>query len=53
MKIGFIDHLYTQPVTTNNYRAIANFHTLQFTPSYTLVFSVCYNFHYSFPDNGF
>jgi hypothetical protein len=29
--IGFIDHLYTQLVTTGNYSATANLHTLQFT----------------------
>jgi hypothetical protein len=29
--IGFTEHLYTQPVTTNNCRAIAKLHTLQIT----------------------
>jgi hypothetical protein len=31
LEIGFIDHLYTQLVTTCNYGAIADLHTLQFT----------------------
>jgi hypothetical protein len=29
--VGFVDHLYTELVTTGNYRATANLHTLQFT----------------------
>jgi hypothetical protein len=29
--VGFIAHLYTQLVTTSNYSAIDNSHTLQFT----------------------
>jgi hypothetical protein len=33
--IAFIAHLYTQLVTTSNYSAIANSHTLQFTTSRT------------------
>jgi hypothetical protein len=37
---GFIDHLYTVLETTTNYSAIADLHTLQFTVTYTLVFSV-------------
>jgi hypothetical protein len=52
-EIGFIDHLYKQPVTTKNYSAIANLHTLQFTVTYTLMFSVCYTLQFSFPGNGF
>jgi hypothetical protein len=40
---GFIDQL--QVVTTNNYNITANFHTLQFTVTYILVFSVCYSLH--------
>jgi hypothetical protein len=40
--IGFIYHL--QVVTTNNYDTITNLHTL--------VFSVSYKHHLSFPGNG-
>jgi hypothetical protein len=29
--IGFIDHLYTALITTRNYSAVADLHTLQFT----------------------
>jgi hypothetical protein len=50
IETGFIGHL--QVVTTNNYNTIANLHTLQITVAYRLVFSVCYNQHYSFPGNG-
>jgi hypothetical protein len=39
--IGFIEHFYTQLVTTRNYSAIANSHTLQFTTARTYVFSSC------------
>jgi hypothetical protein len=43
LDIGFIDHLFTHElVTTLNYSAIANFHSLQFTRAQSLVFSVCY-----------
>jgi hypothetical protein len=38
----FTDHFNTQLVTTLNYNAIANLHTLQITTTYRLVFSVCY-----------
>jgi hypothetical protein len=38
--IGFIDTLYTQLGTTGNYSAIADPHTLQFTVTHTLGFSV-------------
>jgi hypothetical protein len=38
--IGFIDTLYTALGTTDNYSAIANLHSLQFTVVNTLVFSV-------------
>jgi hypothetical protein len=38
--IGFIDTLYTPLGTTGNYRSIADLHTLQFTVTHTLVFSV-------------
>jgi hypothetical protein len=37
---GFIDHLYTPLKTTSNYSAIADLHTLQFTVTHTLGFSV-------------
>jgi hypothetical protein len=45
---GFIRHLYTQVVTTSNYGAIADLHTLQITrahakssqPAYTSCFLV-------------
>jgi hypothetical protein len=33
--MGFIEHLFTQLVTTNNYNAIANSHTLQFITART------------------
>jgi hypothetical protein len=33
--IGFIDTLYTQPVTTSDYSAIADQHTRQFTVTHT------------------
>jgi hypothetical protein len=38
--IGFIDTLYTPLGTTDNYSAIADLHTLQFTVTHALVFSV-------------
>jgi hypothetical protein len=38
--IGFIDTLFTQLGTTSNYSAIANLHTLQFTVTHALGFSV-------------
>jgi hypothetical protein len=38
--IQFIGHLYTPLGTTNNYNTISNLHTLQFTVSHTLGFSV-------------
>jgi hypothetical protein len=41
LDIGVIDHLYTQLVTTSNYSAIANFHTLQITSVHAKYFSVC------------
>jgi hypothetical protein len=31
----FIEHLYTQIVTTSNYRAMVNFHTLQISKAHT------------------
>jgi hypothetical protein len=31
LDIGFIDHLYTQIVSKNNYSTNADFHTLQIT----------------------
>jgi hypothetical protein len=33
--IAFIDHLYTQLVTTSNYSAIASTHTLEITGAHT------------------
>jgi hypothetical protein len=39
-KIGFIDHLYTQLLTTSNYSGIDDLHILQLTVTQTLVFSV-------------
>jgi hypothetical protein len=38
--IGFIDTLYTPVRITSNYSAIADLHTLQFTVTYALGFSV-------------
>jgi hypothetical protein len=38
--IGFIDTLYIQLLTTGNYSAIADLHTLQFTVTHALRFSV-------------
>jgi hypothetical protein len=38
--IGFIDTLYTPFITTINYGAIANLHTLQFTFAHKVLFSV-------------
>jgi hypothetical protein len=38
--IVFIDTLFTQLLTTGNYSAIANLHTLQFTFTHALGFSV-------------
>jgi hypothetical protein len=38
--IGFIDHLHTPLRTTNNYSAVADLHTLRFTITHTLGFSV-------------
>jgi hypothetical protein len=38
--IGFIDRLYTTLITTRNFSAIANLHTLQLTVTNTLGFSV-------------
>jgi hypothetical protein len=38
--IGFIDTLFTQLGTTGNYSAIADLHTLQFTVTHALGFSV-------------
>jgi hypothetical protein len=38
--IGFNDSLYIQIVTTGNYNAIADLHTLKFTVTHTLAFSV-------------
>jgi hypothetical protein len=43
--IGFIDTLYTPLGTTGNYSSIADLHTLQFTVTHTLGFSVYYNLH--------
>jgi hypothetical protein len=37
---GFIDALYTQLGTTGNYSAIAYLHTLEFTVTHTLGFSI-------------
>jgi hypothetical protein len=39
-RIGFIDTLYTPFGTTGNYSAIVDLHTLQFTVTHTLGFSV-------------
>jgi hypothetical protein len=33
--IGFIEHLYTQLLTTSNYSAVSDSHTLQFTTAHT------------------
>jgi hypothetical protein len=38
--IGFIDPLYTQLGTTGNYSVIADLHTLEFTATHALEFSV-------------
>jgi hypothetical protein len=38
--IGFIDTIYTVLGTTGNYSAIANIHTLWFTITHTLGFSL-------------
>jgi hypothetical protein len=38
--IGFIDTLFTQIETTDNYSALADLHTLQFTVIHALGFSV-------------
>jgi hypothetical protein len=38
--IGFIDTLYTQLGTTDNYSAIADLHTLPFIVTHALGFSV-------------
>jgi hypothetical protein len=38
LEIGFIGQLYTQLVTTSNYGANANLHTLQFTATHTQSF---------------
>jgi hypothetical protein len=38
--IGFIDHLYTPLGTTSNYSAIVILHTLQFTVTHALGFSI-------------
>jgi hypothetical protein len=35
MVAGFIEHLYTQLVTTSNYSAVANSHILQFITAHT------------------
>jgi hypothetical protein len=40
LDIGFIDTLYTQIGTTGNYSAIADLHTLQFTVTHALGFSI-------------
>jgi hypothetical protein len=40
-KIGFIDNLYTPLGTPGNYSAIADQHTLQFTITHAIRFSVC------------
>jgi hypothetical protein len=39
---GFIEHLHTKLITTSDYNAIADLHTLQFTRAHSLVFLVCY-----------
>jgi hypothetical protein len=41
MGTRFIDHLNTQLVTTSNYSAIANLHTLQITRAYAKSFPAC------------
>jgi hypothetical protein len=41
--IGFIDTLYTPIGTTGNYSVIADLHTLKFTVTYELGFSVFTN----------
>jgi hypothetical protein len=38
--IGFLDTLFTQLGTTNNYSAVADLHTLQFTITPALGFSI-------------
>jgi hypothetical protein len=38
LEIGFIDHFNTQLVTTLNYSAIADFHTLQITTAHAKLF---------------
>jgi hypothetical protein len=53
LEIEFIDHFDTRLVIINNYNAIANLRILQFTVTHTLVLSVCYSLHQSFPGNGF
>jgi hypothetical protein len=37
----FIEHLYTQLVTTSNYNAIADLHTLQITTAHAKYFPAC------------
>jgi hypothetical protein len=41
LDIGFIDHLYTQPGTTSNYRATANLHNSQNTTAPDKPFPAC------------
>jgi hypothetical protein len=41
LDIGFIDHLYTQVVTTSNYSAIANLNNLQIITARAKSFPTC------------
>jgi hypothetical protein len=49
--IGFIKHL--QNVTTSNYSAIANSHTLHFTRAHSSLLLSLLCLHQSLPGNGF
>jgi hypothetical protein len=51
LDIGFTDHLNTQLVTTLNYSAIANFHTLYITTAHAKTFQSFVTSR--FPGNGF
>jgi hypothetical protein len=47
---GFIDHLYTQLVTTSNYNAIANLHTLQITRAHAKFSQSSFTSHFLVTD---